>query len=733
MKKTFYPLIICCLFFTATFFTTNAQTLPPAGKAKCPATITYQEVDYKVTSLGGMCWTENMKNRLYDDGEEIPFARPYQDKEENIGIFGLLYDWNSATGATRVNPPLPTPNQGICPDGWRLPTQEDFLRLTKYSDAQLKSANFWIGTSGTDNYDFTALPAGLYNPTLFRFVDIYGITGYWTCTPASATQAHSFWLNYYCAYLQNVETLVQEGLSVRCVLDCYEIEKVTITPNTSVTKELDCDGNPKSGHETTTFTAHAENATSYEWYVDNVKQAETSETFVYATPAGNAGTYTVYAAAVNKCTHSNTVKTTEVMVNVTKDVKPAQPGTISGTPSVCAGGSAENYIISTVTGATSYSWNFPAGWTTDGSTGINISATPTATAVSGNITVTANNICGSSTPRSFAVTVNPNNTVSAASATPTLCINTALTNITHTTTGATGISQSGVAGANGLPAGVSASWSSNQITISGTPTASGTFNYSIPLTGGCGTVSAAGTITVTPCCDPAVGVLINGVCWAKTNLNVGGVFAANPYDYGALYQWGRKSDGHENRFSAKYPTDNYVEESGIVSGADLDATGQVAPTSGAYGKFIKNDAHPDDWRFPQTDTLWNRGTAAVPVKTINDPCPAGWRVPTEIELSSLTAGTVTGVWTTNYLSSGINGRLFTDNTGGVSNGNFIFLPAAGFRNHGTGEVLYSGEDGVYWSSTVYGIGARYLLFLDGPVGVSSFYRAIGFSVRCVSE
>jgi hypothetical protein len=78
-----------------------------------------------------------------------------------------------------------------------------------------------------------------------------------------------------------------------------------------------------------------------------------------------------------------------------------------------------------------------------------------------------------------------------------LCINTALTAITHTTTGATGIGT-----AINLPAGVTAAWASNTITISGTPTASGTFNYSIPLTGGCGSVNAIGTIIVNP--QPAV-------------------------------------------------------------------------------------------------------------------------------------------------------------------------------------------------------------------------------------
>ena len=48
-----------------------------------------------------------------------------------------------------------------------------------------------------------------------------------------------------------------------------------------------------------------------------------------------------------------------------------------------------------------------------------------------------------------------------------------------------------------MPSGVTASWASDVITITGTPTASGTFNYTIPLDGGCGSVDATGTITVT--------------------------------------------------------------------------------------------------------------------------------------------------------------------------------------------------------------------------------------------
>jgi hypothetical protein len=79
-----------------------------------------------------------------------------------------------------------------------------------------------------------------------------------------------------------------------------------------------------------------------------------------------------------------------------------------------------------------------------------------------------------------------------ASSTPTLTVYTALTNITHATLGATGIGT-----ASSLPTGVSAFWSGNVITISGTPSTAGTFNYTIPLTGtGCTSLNATGTITV---------------------------------------------------------------------------------------------------------------------------------------------------------------------------------------------------------------------------------------------
>ncbi len=112
-------------------------------------------------------------------------------------------------------------------------------------------------------------------------------------------------------------------------------------------------------------------------------------------------------------------------------------------------------------------------------------------------TLTSN---GCLSTKNIAVAVNPTNATTLTSTTgtdaQTICFNNAIANITYTTTSASGISNSGIAGANGLPAGVTATFVSNTLTISGIPTATGTFNYNIPLTGCCGSTSATGTIIV---------------------------------------------------------------------------------------------------------------------------------------------------------------------------------------------------------------------------------------------
>ena len=175
---------------------------------------------------------------------------------------------------------------------------------------------------------------------------------------------------------------------------------------------------------------------------------------------------------------------------------PTPPIITSFTPNtVCASSNATVTITGTnFTGATAVSFGGTAAQSFTVNSATQITAVVGA-GTTGTISVTAPN--GTATS-SGTLTVNPTNTVTAGNNSPTPCVNTLMNQIEHTSTGATGVSNYGNStGVNGLPPGVSARWvAPNRIRISGTPTVAGTFDYIIPLTGGCGTVTATGRIVV---------------------------------------------------------------------------------------------------------------------------------------------------------------------------------------------------------------------------------------------
>ena len=212
-----------------------------------------------------------------------------------------------------------------------------------------------------------------------------------------------------------------------------------------------------------------------------VNSSAVAQTVIYtvtpvSTPGGCTGTPQTVTITVNPVntitltsaagTDSQTKCINTPITTITYSTTGATGATFSGLPAGVSGTWAANTI--TISGTPTVAGNYSFDVELTGGCGI--------VNISGSITVT------------------PDNTVSAASSSPTICINNALSPaITHNTTGATGIGAP-----TGLPAGMTASFGSNTITISGTPTASGTFNYSIPLTGGCNTLFATGTIEVTP-------------------------------------------------------------------------------------------------------------------------------------------------------------------------------------------------------------------------------------------
>ena len=174
-------------------------------------------------------------------------------------------------------------------------------------------------------------------------------------------------------------------------------------------------------------------------------------------------------------------------------------------------------------------------------------------------------------------------------------------------------------------------------------------------------------------------VLIDGIKWATRNVDMPGKFAATPQDAGMFYQWNRKVGWST--------TDPLVNSDGGTT-------------------WDNSEGDP-------TDNTWEKA---------NDPCPAGWRVPTWKEMRTLTD--MSSEWTT---INGVNGRTFG------SDNDVLFLPAAGYRYFNS-TLNYVGMHGFYWSSSSYGFWAAHLLYFNNTS--FNFYtraRKFGFSVRCVVE
>ncbi|MCB0610352.1 MAG: hypothetical protein KDD12_21695, partial [Lewinella sp.] len=127
--------------------------------------------------------------------------------------------------------------------------------------------------------------------------------------------------------------------------------------------------------------------------------------------AGNT-TLTITSLASAGCNNSLSSNNTDV-ITVANNTTPSTPGTISGDGSICIYDLTGNvFSISAVSGATSYTWTVPNGWTiTDGQGTTSVTVTAAGAASSGSITVTADNACGASSPRSLSVSVNNDNNI----------------------------------------------------------------------------------------------------------------------------------------------------------------------------------------------------------------------------------------------------------------------------------------------------------------------------------
>lgn len=213
--------------------------------------------------------------------------------------------------------------------------------------------------------------------------------------------------------------------------------------------------------------------------------------------------------------------------------------------------------------------------------------------------------------------------------------------------------------------------------------------------------------------DHGQGVKIGETVWAPVNCG----YHATYFKYGKLYQWGRRyGQGYDS-------ADSSVPK--LVKGPVSLSTGQSKDNE---NKFYQSASSPWDWCSSQNDYLWNSGTEKNPVKTEYDPCPEGWRVPTYAELDELKNNYSS--WTSVNNQSG---RWFSGSKPYSSSVPRVFFPAAGSLYDLTGDADHRDDAGYYWSSRPDSSMASYLHFHVSTISMKDFYRASGYSVRCVKE
>ena len=217
------------------------------------------------------------------------------------------------------------------------------------------------------------------------------------------------------------------------------------------------------------------------------------------------------------------------------------------------------------------------------------------------------------------------------------------------------------------------------------------------------------------------GVEIDGVVWAPVNCG----YHTSDYPYGKLYQWGRKYGQGYDSADAEYPSgDN------IILGPVTNDVGQAEANKRI---FYYSSAQPYDWATTQNDNLWNSGSESTPIKTDYDPCPSGWRVPTQSELLELSKNK--SEWTTN--TNNQNGFWFSGSKTYSTIVPQVFLPAAGTRGFDDGIKYQRDNAGNYWSSSTINHLAYDLGFGSGygsPYStIGKHSRSGGYSIRCVHE
>lgn len=194
--------------------------------------VTWGGQTYHTVQIGSQCWMkENLNIGTMISGSEDMLDNDtiekycYNNEPENCEIYGGLYQWNELMMYA------PWENSiGICPDGWHIPSKNDWYELFSYvggvnAGGMLKATGFvyWTEPNGgaTNETSFTALPGGYR--TVEKSFTLHGFRGlgeqsdYWTSSPLTVDHAESVGFNYLGANYSGGTPFKESGNSVRCI------------------------------------------------------------------------------------------------------------------------------------------------------------------------------------------------------------------------------------------------------------------------------------------------------------------------------------------------------------------------------------------------------------------------------------------------------------------------------------------------------------------------------------
>ena len=212
---------------------------------------------YKTVKLGNQVWmAENLRTTRYADGAPIPLVtatssaavRYYPNNNSaNVTDFGYLYSWYAVMKGSASSGANPSGVQGICPDGWHVPSSAEWAELTNYVESQsqylcdksyyhgdehiAKALASGEGSGWASSYDnctvgndpsannatgFSARPAGFGNGSYYG--DFGRKAVFWSATQYNSNDAYTRYLDYDGANVYwDIDYNLGNGYSVRCV------------------------------------------------------------------------------------------------------------------------------------------------------------------------------------------------------------------------------------------------------------------------------------------------------------------------------------------------------------------------------------------------------------------------------------------------------------------------------------------------------------------------------------